>query len=154
MDLATFLSKMKNIGLRTRLTNTGHSDFQRVFIMRDDNVTIGRASIYKGNYSHIKWYLQNPEPLANEGQRLSFYHQVLWVIEMNKKDFKLDLDMFDILCKRTATAIKEDKAEKQAWRDANPRPNGKNRARLSNAKFAPYFFTQLARLMDKGEEHV
>jgi len=38
------------------LVKTGHLDFVRVFILRGDGCQIGRMTVFKGQFDHVKWY--------------------------------------------------------------------------------------------------
>lgn len=47
---------LAKVGLKVAIVGTGHEDYQRGFITDPEGVSIGRMTIYRGFYDHIKWY--------------------------------------------------------------------------------------------------
>lgn len=55
ITLKDFLEFLTEMGLVGKTTRTGSSDYRRVFIC-EKGVQIGRACIYQGMFSHVKWW--------------------------------------------------------------------------------------------------
>ena len=55
MNVTETIAKLAMIGLDGKFQGTGHADYARVYVMQG-TVTLGRITIYKGVYDHIKWY--------------------------------------------------------------------------------------------------
>lgn len=55
ITLKTFLGFLTEMGLVGKTRNTGSPDYRRVFI-EERGIQIGRACIYQGMFSHVKWY--------------------------------------------------------------------------------------------------
>lgn len=58
LSAATVLDRLKQIGLNGKLSKTGHVDYERVFVLDPAGVSIGRMTIFRGEYSHTKWYVK------------------------------------------------------------------------------------------------
>lgn len=56
MNIKETCDKLALIGLRGSVQGTGSADYTRIFVIDARNVTLGRITIYKGVYDHIKWY--------------------------------------------------------------------------------------------------
>lgn len=56
MNIKETCDKLAMIGLRGSVHGTGSADYTRIFVIDARNVTLGRITIYKGTYGHIKWY--------------------------------------------------------------------------------------------------
>lgn len=56
MNADETIAKLRLIGLDGRRSTTGHRDYVRVFVLKG-RVTVGRFTIFKGEYTHSKWYV-------------------------------------------------------------------------------------------------
>jgi hypothetical protein len=48
--------KLALIGLKANVQQTGHPDYTRIFVIDKEGVSLGRITIFRGAYDHIKWY--------------------------------------------------------------------------------------------------
>lgn len=55
MNVEECLQGLSAIGLTGRVQVTGHPDYTRIFVMKGV-VSLGRIVIFKGLYTHVKWY--------------------------------------------------------------------------------------------------
>lgn len=65
MDANELVRRFKLLGCVVNLANTGSSDYVRGFIVDPCGVSIGRATIHKGEFSHIKWYWRGDGDLVD-----------------------------------------------------------------------------------------
>lgn len=114
----------KLLGCSFERQTTGHADYVRVFIRRSDGATIGRATIYRGNLQHIKWYKA----------RMSF------VPFDESDDIELRMHVFmkygtvltdEAIAKLKAVAIETAELRKQAVIEARKLLPGKSRSRVT-----------------------
>ncbi len=100
-------------GIRWSVTETGSTDFHRVFV-RVDGVTIGRLCFMNGQYSHPKWY--KPGDIRTFDS--SDYVAAKW--EKFVRGEQLTRAEYDVLVKRATKQAAERLAELQAARARLP----------------------------------
>jgi hypothetical protein len=66
MTTEEVIARLEQMGLRGNLQSTGHPDYERIFILDKDKVSIGRVTIYKGKLQHVKWYVKKLRDLRGE----------------------------------------------------------------------------------------
>lgn len=116
------------LGCRVEVVRTGHEDYMRGFIKRGQ-MAFGRAVIYKGELSHIKWYGGNdrdPNCPAN-------FLQYAWLV-LSQTGRILTEEQWARAWDYARQKVEEDYRAKMEWRLANPRVdrdgNPRSRKRL------------------------
>lgn len=119
------LDALQAIGLRGEVRQTDHPDYRRVFVIDPDGVTQGRFTILRGAYSHDKWYVRaiNSGPVLAD-ERLPWAWR-LWT----QRSEPLSAERWAAVVQQAEELARAERAEKQAWRDAHPKPG--KRARLA-----------------------
>jgi hypothetical protein len=121
-----FLEILKDVGLRGYMKRTGHFEYKRVFVIDKKGVTIGRATIYRGFYSHTKWY----------GENQGFHVKESFFVEARLQTGRVPTeDEYRAAAKTCRERAQKRYEEKLRWREENPRPNGKPRKRLEKPNY-------------------
>jgi hypothetical protein len=134
---------IEELGLKTQLRRTGHRDYQRVFVYRG-GVTIGRACIYRGKISHMKWY----------GEK---FFGGFFVKESVLLDARLEVgrvpteEEFRAAAKRSKERALAKYEEKLRWREEHPHPQGKQRKRLEKPNVHATLYPELISEMRKND---
>lgn len=110
-------------GLTARILKTGHPDYLRGFLTCPQGVTVGRAVIQRGEYSHVNWY-------ATPGRELTPYDYwpLSWQCALATGK-PLSQATFDKLSAEAQELHLKDYQAKAAWRRANPKAG--NRKKLT-----------------------
>lgn len=56
MNRADISNALQELGHTVSFVTTGHADYVRGFVLDKEGVTLGRITVYQGEYDHIKWY--------------------------------------------------------------------------------------------------
>jgi hypothetical protein len=145
MKVNEFKKRLELAGCYGRYSQTGHPDYARVYIMKK-GVTYGRATIFKGAYSHYKMYGENwnHEHLSYE------YVSIKYAIATGKALF---VETFEEAKKKAKQVQQDTLNEKLAWRETNPKfdKNGKpkKRQKLHGKKLGPLLWAELIPLEEK-----
>lgn len=115
MTKAETVEALYSIGLRAEIRSTGHYDYERVFVIDRNEVTQGRMTILKGEYSHAKWYVSKIDsgPVL-EDERLPFAWQ-MWI----ERREHLTVELWRDVVAYAKDCAERERAEKQALRITN-----------------------------------
>ncbi len=112
LNIAQLQFIAQRINCTTNIQRTGHSDYIRCFLLHK-GVTLGRATIYCGYYTHIKWY--KGTPYNNQQQMIQWEHLV-------RKGEHISRSQIETGLHNARNAIKTELAAKTKWREENPLP--------------------------------
>lgn len=115
MDLATTLIKLKQIGLRGQAQGTGSADYVRVFVLDAAGVTLGRITIFKGQYDHIKWYTGVIEAYNIDQRRPT----LAWDMLLQSGQVLTDV-MWSSIKVQAQRMQEQEIARLKRWREDNP----------------------------------
>ena len=136
-----FVEILKDIGLKGYVKRTSHQDYQRVFVIDKKGVTLGRSTIYRGFYSHTKWYGEKffggyfVKESVLLGVRLATGRAP------SEEEYKAATKV----CRNRAQQRYD---EKLRWREENPLPSGKKRKRLERPNYHAELMTELLAVMN------
>ncbi len=116
MNIQETIQALGNILLRGEARPTGHADYVRIFALDAHNVTQGRLTIYRGVYSHAKWYVSaiDSGPVLDD-ERIPCAWR-LWT----ERQEPLTLERWHDVVAAAQRLAHEERAAKQALRDAMP----------------------------------
>lgn len=142
MNLDELVAALRQVGLQSEVAPTGHPEYVRVYVKtrseRHNNelITLGRATVHRGVYTHTKWYYLNKD---NVFHMQAFYHYLRTGKMLTREQWK------NVQAKAVMLA-KARYDEKVQWRRDNPHPQGKNRGRLTHPSPAGYIQQLLGEL--------
>lgn len=132
MNEAEALEALKAIGLRGEVNSTGSADWRRIFMIDASGVTQGRLSFFQGKLYSEKFYVSKvangPRVLPDERLPCAWR---LWTTRgelLTLRDWSLALG-------KARHAAHDERDEKQAWRDANPKRGKRPRLELNVRKY-------------------
>jgi hypothetical protein len=114
MTLKETLAKLKMIGLTYRTSNTGHPDYQRIFVVDKGGVSLGRITIFEGKYDHIKWYWRE----YGDVNRSDYYIQA-WALLLQHNEV-LTKEVWEKVLQEAKEMQQQDMENKRQWRKDNP----------------------------------
>jgi hypothetical protein len=128
MNETEALAALKAIGLRGDVQETGSPDWRRIFMIDEKGVSHGRLSLYRGELTNVKFYVSavsdGPQILPDE--RLPF----AWRMWIERGELLTLRDWAQALGRAREMAC-EERDQKQAWRDANPKPKPRKKLQLN-----------------------
>ncbi|HGL4122038.1 TPA: hypothetical protein ACKE08_003480 [Citrobacter koseri] len=125
MDIHTTVSAMKKLGCEVSVVKTGHTDYIRGFV-KHNGVTHGRITFFKGNYSHVKWYLGDYGAICESDQ---IYYSWSYLLRTGRV---LTSEKWSEILALAESLSEEDFVQKTEWRNSHPTPertDGKRRRR-------------------------
>ena len=118
MTEAEAIRVLNAIGLNGQPSSTRHHEWRRVYITDAAGAQQGRISFHKGVLYSIKWYVSKIESgpiLADERHPAAWW---LWTT----RGYRLDKRVWDSSVAYAIQAAMNERAEKQALRDLDPKP--------------------------------
>lgn len=132
MNLKDLLDALHACGFMTDVVHTGHPDYTRVFVLvmhEGTRVTLGRATVHCGQYSHVKWYAGGGCMRMGRVSPWDFYSYA-WNYYLYTHKV-LTREQWDNALTEAHRRAQELYDAKLRWRRDNPKPNGGNRGRLA-----------------------
>lgn len=114
--------QLKKLGLVGEIERTGHPDYVRVFAIDFQGCTQGRGTIYKGQYSHFKWYVEKINRTILPNHRLPFAWRVLL-----DEGVVITAIIWYRIRRRAFERAEAEREEKRQWRIENPHPRGEGK---------------------------
>lgn len=107
MTAKDFKHVLAKLNFQYQHKRTGHPDYERIFI-KLSGVTLGRATIFKGNFDHIKWYKGSTSWKISQ-----LYVYIDYDYMMQKAEYEAIMGK----CKQHAKRVYNERVQ---WRKDNP----------------------------------
>lgn len=117
MTESEVVEALNAIGLRADPSRTDHHEWRRVFAIDPDGCTQARLSLRNGTLENAKWYCPTNGCIVPD--EYWAWAWSLWTQHL----VKLDQATWNVTVSRAISLAKAERAEKQAIRDANPKPD-------------------------------
>lgn len=125
------LAALSRVGLTGEVQPTGNPDYQRVYIKCPEGITLGRACIHKGWYSHVKWFVG-----MNSLDSQWSYYIYAWQYLLRTDKVLSRCRWHDALRDAHEMAVAE-RNRKIIWRREHPLPTRADGTTRNRAKLAP-----------------
>lgn len=157
MNAQDVVAALNVIGLVGQIDKTNHPDWERVFMYKrrpgEIDLSLGRCTIYKGQYYGSKWY-GNMVSVAIKESTFYKYAWQYYLITGNRMSQE-EWDQAVLMAHASAQELYD---SKRMWREANPRglqETGKHKGRQKHrAKLAPPNPHRFLRIWLFGEHYV
>lgn len=114
MDQKAIAEGFALIGHTVNFISTGDLRYVRGFIISPNGITLGRITVYKGQYDHTKWYWRG-EGFLNSSDYLKY----AWEHYLRTQHM-LSEEEFDTIVHKAAVLRQADLDAKKQWRRENP----------------------------------
>ena len=118
---------------------TGHAEWRRGFLKTKDGVSIGRAVIQNGVFSHMKWYCKPTGVLGHWDYPIYSFD---FAFHFNKP---LSRQIYDSSVLEAEANARQDLLAKKAWREANPYTGNGKRGSLTGKSPRSFLWDILSR---------
>lgn len=125
MNSQQILDALEKIDLKGEIVNTGNPDYVRCFVYQitpgnDVPLSLGRITIYKGKYSHIKWYI------GDYGDMCEYdYPRIRWSVLL-VRGVVITRKQYDEAMAKALSAAEAKTAIRKQWRLDNPKSGGRH----------------------------